>query len=99
MLWFLDYNVLVWLVCILSYFFWFKNGWSGDNLVTLADLVLRTLGWGVHLCISCCCIVIDVVFYTKHVSLPVHYLVCDVVSVISGLFFCYVGIFKKNENF
>ncbi|KAF3946838.1 hypothetical protein CMV_026936 [Castanea mollissima] len=32
------------------------------------------------------------------VSLPVQNLVSDIVSVVSGLFFCYVGFFGKNEG-
>ncbi|XP_065862557.1 ABC transporter C family member 3-like [Euphorbia lathyris] len=41
---------LVW--CLLSYFYWYKNGLSDSELVTLLDLALRTLSWGslsVHL--------------------------------------------------
>ncbi|KAJ9182556.1 hypothetical protein P3X46_006540 [Hevea brasiliensis] len=34
---------LVWF--LLNYFYWYKNGWSGDELVTLLDLALRTLSW------------------------------------------------------
>ena len=41
---------------------------------------------------------IDAVLYRKHVSLPVHYFVSDVVSVVMGLFFCYVGLIGKNEG-
>ena len=112
-------------LCFLSYFYWYRNCWSDQNLVTLLDLVLRTLGWGaicvslytqffnsgekkfpfllrvwwgIYLSISCYCLVIDIVIYKRHVSLPVQYLVSDVVSVISGLFFCYVGFSVKNET-
>ncbi|TXG67646.1 hypothetical protein EZV62_008921 [Acer yangbiense] len=60
-----------------------KNRWSDENLVTLLDLVLRTLGWGA-ICVS---------LYTQFFNS-----VLDVVSVISGLFFCYVGFSVKNET-
>uniref|UniRef100_A0A2N9FSY8 ABC transmembrane type-1 domain-containing protein n=1 Tax=Fagus sylvatica TaxID=28930 RepID=A0A2N9FSY8_FAGSY len=40
----------------------------------------------------------DVVLYGKHVNLPVQNVASDVVSVVSGLFFCYVGIFGKIEG-
>ncbi|KAL9444632.1 hypothetical protein AB3S75_017758 [Citrus x aurantiifolia] len=110
---------------LLDYFSWFGNDWSGDKLVTLADLVLRTLGWGAicvylhsqffnsgqqrfplllrlwwgfYLCLSCYCLVTDIVLYAQHVSLSVHYLVSDVVSVISGFVFCYVGFLKKDKG-
>ncbi|GLT33469.1 hypothetical protein SLA2020_080590 [Shorea laevis] len=33
-------------LCLLSYFYWYRNGWSGDKLVNLSDLVLKTLAWG-----------------------------------------------------
>ena len=112
-------------LCLLSYFYWYRNGWSDEGLVTLFDLALRTLAWGslcvylciqlfnsaeskypfslrvwwgFYLCISCYCLFIDVVLCRKHVSLPVQNLVSDVVSVISGLFFCYVGFLGKNEG-
>ncbi|GKV44606.1 hypothetical protein SLEP1_g51770 [Rubroshorea leprosula] len=32
-------------LCLLSYFYWYRNGWSGDKLVTLSDFVLKTLAW------------------------------------------------------
>ncbi|KAF6145051.1 hypothetical protein GIB67_013402 [Kingdonia uniflora] len=31
--------------CCLSYFYWYKSGWSDEKLFGQADLVLRTLGW------------------------------------------------------
>jgi ATP-binding cassette subfamily C (CFTR/MRP) protein 2 len=113
-------------LCLLNYFYWYRNGWSDERLVSLLDLALRTLSWGAlcvymrtqlfnsgektkypfllrvwwgfYLCISCYCLVIDVVLYGKHVNLPVQNVASDVVSVVSGLFFCYVGIFGKIEG-
>ncbi|KAK0601044.1 hypothetical protein LWI29_020831 [Acer saccharum] len=112
-------------LCLLSYFYWYRNCWSDQNLVTLLDLVLRTLGWGTicvylqtqyfnsgeqkfpflvrvwwgfYLFISCYCLVIDIVLYKKHETLPIQYLVSDIVSVITGLFFCYVGFSGKIEG-
>ncbi|KAJ4822884.1 Canalicular multispecific organic anion transporter 2 [Turnera subulata] len=37
-------------LCGLSYFYWYRNGWDDDRLVTLLDLVLRTLSWAL-LCV------------------------------------------------
>jgi ATP-binding cassette subfamily C (CFTR/MRP) protein 2 len=113
-------------LCLLNYFYWYRNGWSDERLVSLLDLALRTLSWGAlcvymrtqlfnsgektkypfllrvwwgfYLCISCYCLVIDVVLYGKHVNLPVQNVASDVVWVVSGLFFCYVGIFGKIEG-
>ena len=117
--------VFSFVLCLLNYFYWYRNGWSDEGLVTLLDLALRTLAWdavcvyfrpqlfnsgrpkypfllrvwwGLYLFISCYGLVIDVVFYRKHVNLHVQYLVSDVVSVVTGLFLCYVGFFWKNEG-
>ena len=58
---------------------------------------LLIVWWGLYLFTSCCGLVMDVL-YRKHVNLPVHYFVSDVVSVVMGLFFCYVGLIGKNEG-
>ncbi|PON94081.1 ATP-binding cassette containing protein [Trema orientale] len=121
----LGLSVLNLVFCLLSYFCWYRNGWSDERLVTLLDLAIRTLAWGVvslylhtqfsdsgqsklpfllrfwwgfYLFVSCYCLIIDFVLYKKHVSLPLQSLVCDVVSVISGLFFIYVGFSGKKEG-
>jgi ATP-binding cassette subfamily C (CFTR/MRP) protein 2 len=122
----LGVSVFSLVLCLLYYFYWYRNGWSDEGLVTLLDLALKTLSWGAlcvymhtqlfnsgeearypfllrvwwgfYLCISCYCLVIDVVLYRKLVNLPVNYFVSDVISVVSGLFFCYVGFFGKNEG-
>ncbi|KAK0598991.1 hypothetical protein LWI29_001319 [Acer saccharum] len=113
------------ILCLLSYFYWDRNCWSDQNLVTLLDLVLRTLGWGAicvylqtqyfnsgeqkfpflvrvwwgfYMFISCYCLVIDIFLYKKHETLPIQYLVSDIVSVITGLFFCYMGFSVKIEG-
>uniref|UniRef100_A0A7N2M885 Uncharacterized protein n=1 Tax=Quercus lobata TaxID=97700 RepID=A0A7N2M885_QUELO len=76
-----------------------RNGWSIEELVTLLDLALKTLAWwGLYLFTSCYGLVMDVVLYRKHVNLPVHYFGSDGVSVVMGLFFCYVGLVGKNEG-
>ncbi|EXC22157.1 ABC transporter C family member 3 [Morus notabilis] len=112
-------------LCLLSCFFWYRNDWSEENVVTVLDLAIRTLAWGVisvhlhaqfsnfgqskypyllrlwwgfYFFVSCYCLVIDIVLHKKHVSLPVQSLVLDVVSVISGLFFVFVGFFGKVED-
>ncbi|XP_038686802.1 ABC transporter C family member 3-like [Tripterygium wilfordii] len=111
-------------LCLLSYFYWYKSSWSDEKLVTLLDLALRTLSWGAvgvylhtqfsnsgeskfplllrvwwgfYLFISCDSLVIDIVLCRNQVSLPIQYLVSDIVSVLTGLFLCYVG-FPRNEG-
>ncbi|XP_028088748.1 ABC transporter C family member 3-like [Camellia sinensis] len=32
-------------LCFLNYFFWYRNGWSDEKVITLLDSVLRTLAW------------------------------------------------------
>nr|POF14566.1 abc transporter c family member 3 [Quercus suber] len=64
-----------------------RNGWSDEGLVTLFDLALRTLAWGT-LC----------VYLRTQLFNSVQNLVSDIVSVVSGLLFCYVGFFGKNEG-
>ena len=39
-------SLLNFLLCFLNYFYWYRNGWSDEKLVTLLDLVLRALAWG-----------------------------------------------------
>ena len=34
------------LLCLLSYFYWYKSGWSEERLVTLLDYAIRTISWG-----------------------------------------------------
>ncbi|CAL9018041.1 unnamed protein product [Prunus brigantina] len=111
--------------CLLNYFYWHRNDWSEEKLVTLFDLAIRTLAWGAlciylhtqfsnsseskfpnllrvwwgsYFSISCYSLVIDILFHKEDVSLPVQSLVFDVVCVISGLFFIYVGFFGKKEG-
>ncbi|XP_057980497.1 ABC transporter C family member 3-like [Malania oleifera] len=111
-------------LCCLNYFYWYRNDWSDEKLVTLLDLVFRTLAWlavsvylhtqfsnssgekklpcllriwwSFYFFISSYCLVIDIVLSEKHQSLPIQFLVSDIVFVISGLFFCYVGFFGKS---
>ncbi|KAI4307897.1 hypothetical protein L6164_031024 [Bauhinia variegata] len=47
---------------------------------------------------SCYCFVVDIILYEKHVSLPIRYLISDVLSASVGLLFAYVGFFVKIEG-
>ncbi|KAL5547282.1 hypothetical protein UlMin_006969, partial [Ulmus minor] len=112
-------------LCLLYYFIWFRNDLSEESLVTLLDLALKTLAWGLvsvylftrfthsgesrhplllrvwwglYFSLSCYSLVIDFVLYKKHVSLQIQSSVSNVVSVISGLFFIYVGLSEKKEG-
>ncbi|TKY47000.1 ABC transporter C family member 3 [Spatholobus suberectus] len=113
------------LLFLFDYFCWYRNGWSAEKLVTLLDLVLKTVAWGVggvcmqrelfisrerrlsfffrawcvlFLFVSGYCSIVDIVLYAKHAAVPIQCLVSDVFSVCVGLFFCYLGIFGKNEG-
>ncbi|PON43467.1 P-loop containing nucleoside triphosphate hydrolase [Parasponia andersonii] len=59
---------------------------------------LLRVWWGFYLFASLYCLVIDIVLFKKHISLHIQSLVSDVVSVTSGLFFIYVGFFRKKEG-
>lgn len=109
----------------LDCFYWYRNGWSEENLVTLLDFGLKALAWGtVSLClhsqvyktgkskfaihlrvwwvsyfaVSCYCLTVDSVHYGQTHSLPIRYLVSDVMSVVSGLLIIYVGFFGKSVS-
>ncbi|KAK9275695.1 hypothetical protein L1049_022962 [Liquidambar formosana] len=59
---------------------------------------LLRIWWGFYLFISSYSVVIDFVLAIKDQSFPIEFVVSDVVSVILGLFFCYVGFSGKNEG-
>ena len=113
-------------MCLLNYFYWYRNGWYEEMIVTVVDLLLKTLTWlalsvylhtqfsksgepkfplvfrvwwGFYFSISCYCLVIDLFIYKKHQSfLPTQFWVSDIVSALSGLFLCFVGMWGKNES-
>ncbi|KAK9089868.1 hypothetical protein Scep_028950 [Stephania cephalantha] len=60
-------------------------------------LILR-VWWGFLFLFSCFLIVVDIVMYQKHHFLPTHLWVLDVISVLVGLFFLYVGLFGRKEG-
>ncbi|KAJ7963673.1 ABC transporter C family member 3 [Quillaja saponaria] len=118
-------SVLNLILCLLDCFYWYRNGWADGKLVTLSDLVIRTVAWGAvsvylhthffnsgeqrfpflfrvwcgfYFSISCYCFVVDIVLFEKHLSLPIQYVVSDIISLFNGLFFCYVGFFVKNKG-
>ncbi|XP_030442861.1 ABC transporter C family member 3-like [Syzygium oleosum] len=71
-------------------------GQSSDFGVSRFPLLLR-VWWGFYLSISCYCLVIDIVLYGKRVPVRTRYSISDIVSVVTGLFCCYVGFFGKIE--
>ncbi|KDP39252.1 hypothetical protein JCGZ_01009 [Jatropha curcas] len=42
----LGVSVFSFVWCLLSYFYWYRSGWSDDEIVTLLDLALRAISWG-----------------------------------------------------
>lgn len=123
--WALGVSIFHLALCVLNYFYWYRNGWSDVRLVSLVDSALTSLAWGVmcvylhgrnsdsgeskfpsllrvwwgfYFSVSCYSLVLDIIRYEKHVfSLPVRDFVSDIISVLTGLYFCYVGFFRKNE--
>ncbi|RDX68629.1 ABC transporter C family member 3, partial [Mucuna pruriens] len=51
-----------------------------------------------YLFVSGFCFIVDIVLYENHAVVPIQCLVSDVFSVCVGLFFCYLGLFVKNES-
>jgi ATP-binding cassette subfamily C (CFTR/MRP) protein 2 len=47
----LGVSVFSLVLCLLNYFYWYRNGWSDEGLVTLLNLALRTLALGCTLCL------------------------------------------------
>ncbi|XP_030514474.2 ABC transporter C family member 3-like [Rhodamnia argentea] len=69
-----------------------SSTFGGSNF----PLLLR-VWWGFYLSISCYCLVMDIVLSAKHASVQTRYIISDIVTVIAGLFCCYVGFFGKIE--
>ncbi|KAK4778518.1 hypothetical protein SAY86_006046 [Trapa natans] len=124
----LGLSVLNFVLCLLSHFYWYRNGWSDEKAVSMADLAVRAVSWaalciylharlsgfcepnmkfpvllrvwwGLFLSLSCYCLVVDFLLQRQyHVPLPIRSFIFDGVSVLSGLFFCYVGLLGKYEG-
>ncbi|KAK7371933.1 hypothetical protein VNO80_05300 [Phaseolus coccineus] len=43
----LGVSVFSFVLCLFNHFYWYSSGWSEEELVTLLDLVLKTVAWGV----------------------------------------------------
>ncbi|KAF8369673.1 hypothetical protein HHK36_032304 [Tetracentron sinense] len=61
--------------------------------------ILLRIWWGFYFFTSSCCLVVDLALHVKHQFLPIHLWVFDVVSILAGLFFCFIGLFgNKGED-
>ncbi|XP_042503640.1 ABC transporter C family member 3-like isoform X2 [Macadamia integrifolia] len=60
-------------------------------------IVLR-VWWDFYLIMSCFYLVIHLSLYWKQSSLPFLLWVSDSISIIAGLFFCYLGLFGKGQD-
>ncbi|XP_042515243.1 ABC transporter C family member 3-like [Macadamia integrifolia] len=60
--------------------------------------ILLRIWWAFYFLMSCSYLIIHLGVYWTHSSLPFQLWVSDVVSIISGLYFCYVGIFIKKQE-
>ncbi|PKI70580.1 hypothetical protein CRG98_009085 [Punica granatum] len=71
----------------------------GSSESNLKLPVLLRVWWDFFLSISCYCLVVDFLLYEKYlVSLPMRSFLSDGLSVLLGLFFCYVGFLGKFEG-
>ncbi|KAL8462296.1 hypothetical protein ACS0TY_033372 [Phlomoides rotata] len=112
-------------LCLLDLFYWYKNGWSDEKILTLFDLVVKILAWfllylflqthfknsgetkyplvlrlwwGFFFLVSCYCLVTDIFYFKKYHYLSTLFWVSDVVSLVMGLVFCYVGFLVKEKD-
>ncbi|KAL8462294.1 hypothetical protein ACS0TY_033372 [Phlomoides rotata] len=112
-------------LCLLDLFYWHKNGWSDEKILTLFDLGVKTLAWfllylflqthfknsgetkyplvlrlwwGFFFLVSCYCLVTDIFYFKKYHYLSTLFWVSDVVSLVMGLVFCYVGFLVKGKD-
>ncbi|KAJ7014305.1 ABC transporter C family member 3-like [Populus alba x Populus x berolinensis] len=93
----LGVSLLNLVLSLVSYFYWYTNGWSDDKLVTLLDFVLTALSWAaLSVYLHTQFFNSDFLVYHKHGSFEIQYLVSDLVSVFTAFFLCYVG-FSRNE--
>ncbi|KAF3453336.1 hypothetical protein FNV43_RR03776 [Rhamnella rubrinervis] len=60
--------------------------------------ILLRVWWGFYFFMSCYYLVIDIVRYMKQDTLPIQSSVSDSVSLITSLFFIYVGFFGKQQS-
>ncbi|TYJ11829.1 hypothetical protein E1A91_A11G303600v1 [Gossypium mustelinum] len=85
------------ILCLLSYFYWYTNGWSEDKLKSLIDYALKTLAWGA--CATC--VYMHCQFSNEQKRFPV------VLRIWWGFYFsisCYclvidIVLFKKHVSF
>ncbi|XP_043711783.1 ABC transporter C family member 3-like [Telopea speciosissima] len=60
--------------------------------------ILLRIWWAFYFLMSCSFLVILLDLYWKYSSLPLLLWVSNVVSIITGLFFCYAGLFGKGRE-
>ncbi|KAM3696203.1 hypothetical protein ACJW31_06G020500 [Castanea mollissima] len=61
----LGISVFSLVLCLLSYFYRYRSGWSDEGLVTLFDFALRTLAWGAV------CVYLRVLFNSGEPKYPI----------------------------
>ncbi|XP_047982065.1 ABC transporter C family member 3-like [Salvia hispanica] len=88
-------KTLSWLCLFLFLHVYFSN-----SKETNYPLVLR-LWWGVFFCVSCYCLVTDVLYFEKAKNLSTLFWASDVVSVLMSIVFCFTGFWgskREDEN-
>ncbi|XP_047152944.1 ABC transporter C family member 3-like [Vigna umbellata] len=71
------------LLFLVDYFCWYKNGWSEEKLATLLDFLLKTVAWGV----GGVCLHMEL-FISRERRLPFFFRAwCVLYLVVSGYFF------------
>nr|QVT92371.1 ABC transporter [Salvia miltiorrhiza] len=114
-------------LCLLNLFYWYRNGWSDEKILTLSDLAVKTVSWlslylFLHIyfsnsketkyplvlrlwwllffCVSCYCLVTDLLYFEKAKYLSILFWASDIVSILMSLVFCFTGFWgrKMDEN-
>ncbi|VFQ68687.1 unnamed protein product [Cuscuta campestris] len=76
-------------LCLLTEFYWYANGWSEEKMLTFSDFLVRAVSWSV----------ISAVLHTQFLnSAGNKYHLILRVSTVLGVFFCCVGFWGKKEG-
>nr|AMP82923.1 ABC transporter C family member 3 [Catalpa bungei] len=113
------------ILCLLNLFYWYRNGWSDEKILTLLELGIKTIAWfglylflkihlsssretkyplvlrlwwGLFFLVSCYCLVIDILYYKKNQILSSLFWASDIVSLVMGLIFSYIGFLVKKKD-
>ncbi|XP_042486112.1 ABC transporter C family member 3-like [Macadamia integrifolia] len=86
------FRTLAWIV--ISIYLHIRYSYSSEHMFP----ILLRIWWVFYFLMSCSYLIILLDLYWNYASLPLLLWVSNLVSVITGLFFCYVGLFGYGKN-